>query len=209
MIDTKAFLNSLTDCTSSALNAARNSAAALLTPSCRQPSSRRRWSFAAIRGLGRGNVLKKPKNSRFPFYPKRQTRLLSVISAFNPAVWPISGKSPASSDERPARFRRRGGIFILQGPGNKAAVNAHAVFCEVTNAQDGAGKALSYTAYQESWKPKVMEAFKTGKCSQNVKGENTMTKWVCKVCGYEYEGDELPADYVCPICGVGPDQFEK
>lgn len=82
-------------------------------------------------------------------------------------------------------------------------------FCEVTNAQDGAGKALSYTAYQESWKPKVMEAFKTGKCSQNVKGENTMTKWVCKVCGYEYEGDELPADYVCPICSVGPDQFEK
>ena len=36
-----------------------------------------------------------------------------------------------------------------------------------------------------------------------------MTKWVCKVCGYEYEGDELPEDYVCPVCGVGADEFEK
>lgn len=82
-------------------------------------------------------------------------------------------------------------------------------FCDVIEAQDGAGKALSYTTYQESWKPRVMEAFQTGKCSQTGKGEKKMTKWVCKVCGYEYEGDELPADYVCPVCGVGPDEFEK
>ena len=83
-------------------------------------------------------------------------------------------------------------------------------FCDITEAVDGNGKALSYTAYQESWKPKVMEAFKSGKCSQiNTKGEKKMTKWICKVCGYEYEGEELPADYVCPVCGVGPDEFEK
>ncbi len=82
-------------------------------------------------------------------------------------------------------------------------------FCEVVEALDGQGKALSYTTYQESWKPRVMEAFKTGKCSQEIKGEKKMTKWVCKVCGYEYEGDELPEDYVCPVCGVGADEFEK
>lgn len=85
-------------------------------------------------------------------------------------------------------------------------------FCEIADARDGAGKALSYTAYRESWKPKVLEAFKNGKCSQNSQnstGEKIMIKWVCKVCGYEYEGDELPADYVCPVCGVTADQFEK
>ena len=83
-------------------------------------------------------------------------------------------------------------------------------FCDITEAVDGTGKALSYTTYQESWKPKVMEAFRSGKCSfTNEKGEKNMTKWVCKVCGYEYEGDELPADYVCPVCGVGVEEFEK
>ncbi|EJX05593.1 hydrogenase, Fe-only, partial [gut metagenome] len=40
-------------------------------------------------------------------------------------------------------------------------------------------------------------------------GDNTMAKFLCKVCGYVYEGDELPADYVCPICKKGPEVFEK
>ena len=35
------------------------------------------------------------------------------------------------------------------------------------------------------------------------------TKWVCKVCGYEYEGEELPDDYVCPLCKHGKEDFEK
>jgi len=83
-------------------------------------------------------------------------------------------------------------------------------FCDIIEAVDGDTKALSYTTYQETWKPKVMEAFKSGKCSiTNETGGKKMTKWVCKVCGYEYEGDELPADYVCPVCGVGPEEFEK
>lgn len=83
-------------------------------------------------------------------------------------------------------------------------------FCDVTDAVDGTQKALSYTTYQESWKPKVMEAFQNCKCSfTNEKGEKKMTKWVCKICGYEYEGEELPADYVCPVCGVGADEFEE
>jgi rubrerythrin len=38
-------------------------------------------------------------------------------------------------------------------------------------------------------------------------GEENMTKWVCKVCGYIYEGEEPPAE--CPVCHVGADQFMK
>ena len=51
---------------------------------------------------------------------------------------------------------------------------------------------------------------------------NTMRKYVCDVCGYEYDptvGDpennipagtafeDLPEDWVCPLCSVGKDQF--
>ena len=35
------------------------------------------------------------------------------------------------------------------------------------------------------------------------------TKWVCKVCGYEYEGEEMPDDYTCPLCKHGKEDFEK
>lgn len=98
-------------------------------------------------------------------------------------------------------------------------------FCEVVDGEDGEGKALSYSDYQDSWKPRVMEAFKAGhsliqkepaeSAGQNTnKGEKKMAeKWVCEVCGYEYDGEtpfeELPDDYVCPLCGVGKDQFQK
>lgn len=43
-------------------------------------------------------------------------------------------------------------------------------------------------------------------------GDN-MSKYVCKICGYEYDGEisfeELPDDYECPICGVGKEEFEE
>ena len=50
-----------------------------------------------------------------------------------------------------------------------------------------------------------------------------MTKYVCKLCGYEYDpeiGDpengiesgtsfeNIPDSWVCPICGAGKDEFE-
>ena len=38
-------------------------------------------------------------------------------------------------------------------------------FCDITDAADGEGKALSYTEYQESWKVKVMQAFQSGQCT--------------------------------------------
>lgn len=90
-------------------------------------------------------------------------------------------------------------------------------FCDILDASNGNAKALSYTEYQESWKPRVMDAFKAGAqpaaVKSTAKGEKKMAKWVCKVCNYEYDGDvpfeDLPDDYVCPVCGVGKDEFEK
>ena len=43
----------------------------------------------------------------------------------------------------------------------------------------------------------------------NNKGERTMAKWKCKICGYIYEGDSLPADFACPICKQPASAFEK
>lgn len=47
--------------------------------------------------------------------------------------------------------------------------------------------------------------------------EDTMKKYVCKICGYVYDPaenndvpfEELPDDWTCPLCGVGKDQFEE
>jgi rubredoxin len=54
-------------------------------------------------------------------------------------------------------------------------------------------------------------------------GEETVMKYVCKVCGYVYDlaaGDpdnniaagtkfeDLPDDWVCPMCGAPKDMFE-
>ena len=51
----------------------------------------------------------------------------------------------------------------------------------------------------------------------------SLSKWLCLVCGYVYdpaEGDPdgdlapgtafeaIPESWVCPLCGVGKDQFE-
>jgi rubredoxin len=55
------------------------------------------------------------------------------------------------------------------------------------------------------------------------KGESSMKKYVCGVCGFVYDpakGDpennippgtpfeNLPDNWVCPVCGAGKDQFE-
>ena len=54
--------------------------------------------------------------------------------------------------------------------------------------------------------------------------EDTMKKYICKVCGWIYDeaqGDpdngiepgtkfeDLPADYICPMCGAGKEEFEE
>ena len=42
-----------------------------------------------------------------------------------------------------------------------------------------------------------------------IKGDETMAKWLCNVCGYVYEGDVLPDDFVCPLCKHPASDFEK
>ena len=39
------------------------------------------------------------------------------------------------------------------------------------------------------------------------KGDKTMAKWVCPVCGYIHEGETAPAE--CPVCHVSGEKFTK
>ena len=58
----------------------------------------------------------------------------------------------------------------------------------------------------------------------NIQKGDTVMKYVCEVCGYEYDeelGDpdngiepgtkfeDLPDDFECPLCGVGKDSFSE
>ncbi|WP_345941643.1 rubrerythrin [Gemmiger formicilis] len=42
-----------------------------------------------------------------------------------------------------------------------------------------------------------------------MKGETTMSKWKCKICGYIYEGESLPENFTCPVCRQPASAFEK
>ena len=44
---------------------------------------------------------------------------------------------------------------------------------------------------------------------QQPEKEDTMKKYVCKICGWVHEGEELPDDIVCPLCKHGAADFEK
>ena len=119
--------------------------------------------------------------------------------------------------------RSENGLYYLTGAANaylsgkvveQYDLGTHMLFiADVT-----AGEILSdvpsvtYTYYQDHIKPKPQSA-PAGK-----------TKWVCKICGYEYDpekGDpdngipagtafeDLPEDWVCPICKHGKMDFEK
>jgi len=43
--------------------------------------------------------------------------------------------------------------------------------------------------------------------THDLKGETTMAKWVCPVCGYIHEGDAAPEQ--CPVCKVSGEKFTK
>ncbi len=42
-----------------------------------------------------------------------------------------------------------------------------------------------------------------------MRGDLSMKKYVCKVCGYVYEGDSLPEDFKCPVCKAPSSKFEE
>ena len=78
---------------------------------------------------------------------------------------------------------------------------------------------ITYAYYREQLKSRVAQAGASAATNNSSvgkeateeppkkEGEENMTKWVCKVCGYIYEGEEPPAE--CPVCHVGADQFMK
>lgn len=56
------------------------------------------------------------------------------------------------------------------------------------------------------------------------KGENSMKKYICDICSWEYDEalgapdlgiapgtrfEDLPEDFICPLCGVGKEQFSE
>ncbi|MBO7402030.1 MAG: flavin reductase [Lachnospiraceae bacterium] len=59
--------------------------------------------------------------------------------------------------------------------------------------------SVTYAYYFDHIKPKP---------KKSTDGEKK-TKWVCKICGYEFEGEELPDDFICPLCKHGKEDFEK
>lgn len=119
--------------------------------------------------------------------------------------------------------RAGNGLFYLKEAANawlsgkvveKHDLGTHMLF--IADVTDGAVlsdiPSVTYTYYQANIKPKP-QAAPAGK-----------TKWVCKICGYEYDpekGDpdngipagtafeDLPEDWVCPICKHGKQDFEK
>ena len=70
----------------------------------------------------------------------------------------------------------------------------------------------------------IAEDDATAEEKQPQQKENTMKKYTCVLCGYEYDpndGDpdngvapgtaweDVPEDWVCPVCGAGKEEFEE
>lgn len=78
-------------------------------------------------------------------------------------------------------------------------LGTHTIFiADVTQSQTlSEGESLTYDYYHKHIKPQP-------------KAEQTsVSKWVCRICGYIYEGEKLPKDFVCPLCKHGAADFEK
>ena len=56
---------------------------------------------------------------------------------------------------------------------------------------------------------KLLEKIPCNDEPEQKKGEKTMSKWKCKVCGYIHEAETLPADFTCPVCKQPASSFEK
>lgn len=54
---------------------------------------------------------------------------------------------------------------------------------------------------------KILKAVPNNDGKKEKKGETTMAKWVCSVCGYVHEGEQPPAQ--CPVCRQPAEKFNK
>ena len=54
---------------------------------------------------------------------------------------------------------------------------------------------------------KILKTVPNNERKTDSKGDTTMAKWVCTVCGYVHEGDQPPAQ--CPVCKQPAEKFKK
>ncbi len=54
---------------------------------------------------------------------------------------------------------------------------------------------------------RILETVPVNENTDEPKGENKMTKWVCTVCGYIHEGEQPPEK--CPVCKQPAEKFKK
>ena len=54
---------------------------------------------------------------------------------------------------------------------------------------------------------KILETIPNNERKTDSKGDTTMAKWVCTVCGYVHEGEQPPAQ--CPVCKQPAEKFRK
>ena len=109
-------------------------------------------------------------------------------------------------------------------------VGTHTIFIgEVAAARvlDPDMQPLSYAEYHTEKKgkePASAPTYRGGAAKVEKKGEGTMKKYVCEICGYVYDpekGDkeqgiapgtafeDLPDSWVCPVCGAPKSQFSE
>lgn len=97
---------------------------------------------------------------------------------------------------------------------NKMETETHTVFLgEVIEAEvlDESTDAMTYSYYHKVVKGKSPKNAPTylPEETQEEKGHEKKTKYICQVCGYVYEGETMPPDFICPICKQGADKFKK
>ena len=90
--------------------------------------------------------------------------------------------------------------FISGKVCDKVDYETHTMFiADVTQSQElSSAPSVTYEYYFANIKPKPA-----------AKPQSSGTKYVCKICGYEYEGENLPDDFICPLCKHGAEDFEK
>ena len=63
------------------------------------------------------------------------------------------------------------------------------------------------TEFPSDTAKKILENIPNNENKEELKGEATMAKWVCTVCGYVHEGEQPPEK--CPVCKQPAEKFKK
>lgn len=111
----------------------------------------------------------------------------------------FSGFSESKRSENGCQYLTKGcNAFLSAKVFEVKDMGTHSVFyADVTEGEILSDlPTLTYDYYQQYLKPKPKQA-------------DSVSGYVCKVCGYIYEGEVLPPDFICPICKHGTEAFEK